>query len=171
MQRIAPMPKQLVYYKGKQVQQWMQELLPGVRFIGDGDSPSRYHTLLPIADLKNVCIVDCDIIPFGVAGINFTSDTVLAFHSDKSKYGHITVDANGNLAKVQERGIGTGIKCSGVYFVQDMHKLLDRMQSNPNSIADAMRGANIMREECIVRLGDPDDYYNALGLRAYDCGR
>lgn len=171
MQRIAPVPKQFVYYKGKQIQQWIRELLQEVHFVGDGDSPTRYHTLLPLAHLRNVCIVDCDVIPFGVRELDFTNDTVLAFPAYSAKYGHITLDHFGKLANVQERGSGLGLKCSGVYYVREMQTLLDRMQHNPNSIADAMRGADVLRESSTIRVGDADDYYNALGLRCYDRDR
>lgn len=168
MQRIAPLPKHHVYYKGMQVKDWIAVLLPDVQFIGDGKSPSRLHTLLPLSHMHNVCIVDCDNIPYGVAGMQFNNDTVLAFYSDSDKYGHITLDAEGKLQSAHERTAGAGLKCSGVYFVRSMNALLQRMQHTPNSIAAAMTGADVLQEHTTVRIGDADDYYNALGLRWYD---
>ena len=55
----------------------------------------------------------------------------------------------------------SNVKCSGVYFVKSVSELLKNM-TDDNSIASGMIGAKTIKETTFIRLGDVEDYFEAL---------
>lgn len=160
MKCLSPVDKHLLYYKDKRIIEWILSILPSAQVIGQEKTNSRKQTLLSIKDYKNVCIVDCDIIPFGLDKISFEEDTVLCFLSNKTKYSSVIIH-NGKVINASEENILTNTKCSGVYFVRSVKDLLDKM-INENSLCEAMIGSKAIFENTFVRMGDPEDYMESL---------
>ena len=157
---ISPVDKHLLYYKNKRIVEWMKEIIPTIEIIGEEKTNSRKETLKQIRHYENCVIVDCDIIPFGLSEVSFTEDTLLCFHSTKQKYGSIICE-EGKLKEANEGVSISNLKCSGVYFVSSVDKLLNSMKDE-NSIAKGMIGAQVMLEKSFIRLGDVEDYMEAL---------
>jgi hypothetical protein len=70
---------------------------------------------------------------------------------------------NNTLKEISEKENISNLKCSGLYFVKSMEKLLSSMKDD-NSIASGMIGARAIKETTFIRLGDVEDYYEALKL-------
>lgn len=160
MKYLSPVDKHLLYWKDKRIITWIQEIIPSAKIIGNNKTNSRKETLFELENVKNVCIVDCDIIPFGLENMNFYENTVVCFKSHKGKYGSLQLLENRIVSASETENI-SNIKCSGVYFVEDMNKLLDSM-IDPNSVVSGMIGSHVLFEETFMKLGDPQDYFESL---------
>ena len=192
MKAISPKPKHLLYYGGKRIIEHIIDAIQpfGEVFIMDslncvpGDSgtlwpltESRKHSLELIRDLKNVLIVDCDVIPVFAAEsfvdptpkirrnfdamVELQKDAIWCFESDNPKYGGLEISETGTLSASKERGNGHKYRASGLYFLKDVGATVDRM-TDQNSIASGMIGARMIFENTFIRVGDPEDYLNAL---------
>lgn len=157
---LSPKDKHLLYYKNKRIIEWIEQETPSVRIIGESKTKNRKETLQEIQTLEDVFIIDCDIIPFGIKDMVFTKDTVVCFHSEKPKYGSVVV-VNGKVIRTDESNSISKVKCSGVYFVKSVKKLLEKMQE-PNSIVSGMLGADVFIEKTFLRMGDVEDYMEAI---------
>lgn len=138
---------------------------------------NRKEQLELIRDWKNVLIVDCDVIPAFAAEsfkgptpkirrdfestIELEQDAIWCFESNSPKYGGLEMSETGTLAAAKERGQGHKYRASGLYFLKHVCATVDRM-TDPNSIAAAMIGARMIFENTFIRVGDPEDYLNAL---------
>ena len=198
MKAISPKPKHLLYYGGKRIIEHIIDAIQpfGEVFIMDslncvpGDSgtlwpptESRKHSLELIRDLKNVLVVDCDVIPV-FAKPTFVpdfkdyfewlptqpNDYIFCFASSSQKYCglHFTFDgaecqSSGCLESAIEHEVSERPmpRASGLYFLKDVGATADRM-TDPNSIASGMIGAKMTPEQTFIRVGDPEDYLNAL---------
>lgn len=198
MKAISPKPKHLLYYGGKRIIEHIIDAIQpfGEVFIMDslncvpGDSgtlwpltESRKHSLELIRDLKNVLVVDCDVIPV-FAKPTFVpdfkeyfewlptqpNDYIFCFASSSQKYCglHFTFDgaecqSSGCLESAIEHEVSERPmpRASGLYFLKDVGATVDRM-TDPNSIASGMIGARMIFENTFIRVGDPEDYLNAL---------
>jgi hypothetical protein len=60
-----------------------------------------------------------------------------------------------------ERDNVSSLKCSGMYFVKSIDRLLNSM-TDDNSVASGMIGARVIEEDTFIRVGDVEDYYEAL---------
>lgn len=151
-------------------------LPPGV-WMECGETESRKAQLEIIRDWRNVLIVDCDVIPVFVAEsfkdptpkikrsfdsiIELGTDAIWYFESDCSKYGGLEADENWRLVAAKERGQGHKYRASGLYFLKHVGTTIDRMTDH-NSIAGGMAGAMMIFENTFIRIGDAEDYLNAL---------
>ncbi len=186
MKAISPKPKHLLYYGGKRIIDCIVEVLKpfgDVRVFGAypgsenadnwmvcGPTGSRKEQLELIRDWKNVLIVDCDVIPvFAVTDWKelvkkfFAGpyDMIVYFDSDNPKYGGLEMSDDYRLKSAKERGHSQKYRASGLYFLKDVGATVDRM-ADPNSIASGMIGARMIFENTFIRVGDPEDYLNAL---------
>lgn len=190
MKGLGPQPKHLLYYGGKRIVDHIIEALAPfgeVRVFGRypdhlpqgvwmqcGPTASRKDQLELIRDWENVLIVDCDVIPVFDADSqeradykalfiqlrNLTDDAIWFFDSDCPKYGGLEME-NGILKAAKERGIEHKHRASGLYFLKHVGTTIDRM-TDPNSIASGMVGARMIFENTFIRVGDAEDYLNAL---------
>lgn len=174
MKCFSPKPKHLLYYMGKRIIDHIKDAFEGceIMVLEGPPTKSRTETLDEIRHLKNAMIVDCDIIPVGwdqallddAETGHYDWDTIWFFKSDNPKYGGLYMDNKGlrELERVCEKG-DTTTKCrsSGIYFLKDVGATLDRM-TDPNSVASGMIGAKMILENTFIRVGDPEDYLNAL---------
>lgn len=142
-----------------------------------GPTGSRKEQLELLRGWQNVMVVDCDVIPVFSAEsfkdptpkirrdfestIELGQDAIWYFDSDNQKYGGLEMDENCRLKSAKERGQGQKKRASGLYFLKDVGATVDRM-TDPNSIAAAMIGARMIFENTFIRVGDPEDYLNAL---------
>lgn len=183
MKGLSPRPKHLLYYGGKRIIDHIIEALqsfgevrvfgrysdylpPGV-WMECGETASRKEQLELIRDWQNVLIVDCDVIPVFAAweyllgkDEHERTDAIFYFESDSPKYGGLQMN-NGRLSFAKERGEGQKIRASGLYFLNHVGTTVDRM-TDPNSIASGMIGARMIFEDSFIRVGDAEDYLNAL---------
>lgn len=191
MKGLSPRPKHLLYYGGKRIIDHIIEAMqpfgdvrvfgrfpdhlpPGV-WLECGETESRKAQLELIRDWENVLIVDCDVIPV-FPGVEkqkeffelmcfgdplFAKDTIWYFESDCQKYGGLEMSAGGYLIAAKERGQGHKYRASGLYFLKHVGTTIDRM-TDPNSIAGGMGGARMIFENTFIRVGDTEDYLNAL---------
>lgn len=157
---MSPVDKHLLYWKDKRIIDWIKEELPAAKAIGEQKTNNRKETLEYIKDMTNVCIIDCDIIPFGLNELTFNDDTILCFESNKKKYGSVIVE-NKKVLETNENNSISNIKASGVYFVKSVKSLLENMKDD-NSISSGMIGADVIMESSFVRMGDVEDYMEAL---------
>ena len=148
-----------------------------------GETPNRKAQLELIRNWKNVLIVDCDVIPV-FAKPTFVpdfkeyfewlptqpNDYIFCFASSSPKYCglHFTFDgaecqSSGCLESAIEHEVSERPmpRASGLYFLKDVGATADRM-TDPNSIASGMIGAKMTPEQTFIRVGDPEDYLNAL---------
>ena len=160
LKTISPVDKHLLYYKNKRLVEWIKTIIPTIEIIGVEKTNSRKETLNKIAGYEDVVIIDCDIIPFGIEHMLFTKDTIVCFWSHKKKYGSVIVE-DSKVIEADEKDSISYIKCSGVYFVESVDKLLEKMEDE-NSIAKAMIGSSVIVESSFVRMGDIEDYMEAL---------
>lgn len=149
----------------------------GVDVIKCPPPPGRKKTLEQIRGWQNVMVVDCDIIPvltwesfknptkkyteFFSDALRRSSEYIWCFQSDCQKYGGLWADDDGLLLHAKEHAEGTALRASGLYFLKDVGATLDKM-TDPNGLAYAMIGAKMILEKTFIRLGDPEDYLNAL---------
>lgn len=178
MKGISPLPKHLLWIGGKRAVDHIRDTFPAypVKVLTNYETPghdvikckptnSRRETLEYIREMKNVLIVDCDIIPVGcfdyMTDSDFKTDTIWAFVSSNPKYGGLNVDGRGVLLGAEERGVGHEYRASGAYFLKDVAATIERM-TDPNSIAGAMTGAKVITENSFIRFGDVKDYANAV---------
>lgn len=163
MKGLSPLPKHHLYYKDKRIIDHLLDIFPGAEVLEGKPSNSRRETLEYIRDYKDVLIVDCDILINGNVP-QLTEDTVYCFRSDKDKYSSVLVNA-GTVSQSSENIPISNIRCAGIYYVKSVEVLLRNMSDN-NSIVSGMLGANVVYESTstIVPLGDPEDYYEALGI-------
>lgn len=184
MKGLSPNYKALLWYKGRRIIQALSDTLQGqfqvepvvlscydlpylnVRKIAP--TTTRLETLQHLAGMKDVLIVDCDIafdrLP-NFFGLPY--DFLYYFNSTCEKYASLFPYKDGEclrLGSAYENGTVSNFRASGVYFVKEIDTLLKRMTEHPNSIAAAMTGALMIREDNFVRLGDIEDYKTALGL-------
>jgi hypothetical protein len=117
------------------------------------------QTLMDVRHLTNTLIIDCDIIPTRVS-FDDSFDTIFYFSSHKKKYGSLVIE-NGIVKAASETNNLSPCKCSGMYYVKSVAELLAKM-TNPNSIASGMIGAHAIKESSFIRLGDVEDYFEAL---------
>jgi hypothetical protein len=160
MKCISPKDKYLLYWRDKRIIDWIIEIIPTVKIVGFEKTRSRKETLNQITEKKNICIIDCDIIPFGLPKIEFYGDTVICFNSDKNKYSSVKT-INDVIYDVSEHTNISQTKCSGVYFFEDIDKLLNNM-TDENSIVSGMIGSKILYENTFIKLGDVEDYFESL---------
>jgi hypothetical protein len=162
MKAISPKDKHLLYFKNERIIDIILGILPTAKIIGNNKTNSRKETLEEIRFEKNCLIVDCDIIPLlGYKVLqDLKEDTIFYFKSNKNKYGSLIIE-NGIVTGTAENKNISENKCSGVYFVKSMNELLNKM-TDVNSIASGMLGANTIEEKTFVKLGDLEDYFNAL---------
>jgi hypothetical protein len=172
MKGLSPKPKHLLYFGGERIVDRIKACFEGcaVEVLEGPPTANRAATLELLRGKKNVLIVDCDVIPeskfpeerplFQLK--NTTTDAIWFFYSINPKYGGLYPDENIRLNSVTEKG-DTVTKCraSGLYFLKDVGQTIDRM-TDPNSIASGMIGARMIPENTFIRVGDPEDYLNAL---------
>jgi hypothetical protein len=162
MKCLSQKPKHHLYYRDKKIIDHLKELFPQAEVLEGKPSQSRRDSLEYIRHYKDCLIIDCDIIPdFKTWSIN--EDFLYYFNSNKDKYGSIITDKSGKVLNASERKNISQQKTSGVYFVKSVSDLIDRMQTD--SIAEAMIGAKAVYEDSFIRLGDPQDYYEAMGIK------
>jgi hypothetical protein len=159
MKAISPKEKHLLYYKNRRIIDWILHLIPDAKLLGATKTLSRKHTLQEIKNEKNVVIIDCDIIPFGIDLTKIDFNSVYVFNSDKKKYGSVIVE-NNIIKESNEKENISNIKCSGIYCVKDIDILLKNMEDN--SIVSGMIGAKAIYENTFKRFGDVEDYYESI---------
>lgn len=160
MKEISPFDKQFIYYRDKRIIEHIFQIFPDAILLGSNKTNSRRETLQEIANEEDCLIVDCDIIPFGLPDLQFDCDSLFYFNSDKPKYGSILIEDDKLLAVDEKNSISKN-KCSGIYFVKSMSRLLEQMKDD-NSLASGMIGAKVIQENTFIKLGDVEDYYEAL---------
>jgi len=160
LKALSPKDKFELYYKNKKIIDWIKEVCPRVQILGKKKTNSRRETLQEIKHLKDVVIIDCDIIPFDHNLVEFDTNKVYAFYSNKNKYGSITVK-DSKVVSCSEKNNISNIKCSGIYCIKDMQNLLDNMKDD-NSIISGMIGADVVFENTFLRFGDVEDYYESI---------
>ncbi|MDA1120849.1 MAG: hypothetical protein O2887_10245 [Bacteroidetes bacterium] len=160
MKDISPKDKHLLYYKDKRVIECILSVFPKGKIIGNKKTNNRKETLKEIEWEENCLIIDCDIIPYGIDSLKFEGDTIIYFNSEKNKYGSLIVK-NNIVESVSENKNLSSNKCSGVYYIESIKSLLNRM-TDDNSIASGMIGAKTIKENTFIRLGDVEDYFAAL---------
>lgn len=159
---LSPKDKHKLYYKDKRIIDWILEIVPEARLLGNKKTNSRKETLLEIANQQNVLIIDCDIIPFGLdlSLINTEKNGIFIFQSNKNKYGSVLIN-NNTVIDANERTNISNTKCSGVYFCKDLGNVINQM-SDSNSIASGMLGSQVIMEDTFKRFGDVEDYMEAI---------
>lgn len=160
---ISPKDKHLLYFKNKRIIDWIKDILPGAKIIGEGKTNSRKETLSLIPEKENALIIDCDIIPFGLdtRSIDISSDCVMLFHSNSSKYGSVLLDDNNKVSISSENNNISTNKCSGVYFLKNLRRTIKNMTED-NSIISGMNGASTVFENTFLRFGDIEDYFSSI---------
>lgn len=166
LKKISPKDKHLLYWKNKRIIEWILEIIPDAKIIGKNKTNNRIETLNQInGPRKDILIIDCDIIPFGFdkSNIDTSSDAVFVFESKKQKYGSVLIE-NNRITNCSESDSISRIKCSGIYFIKDLDTTISKM-TNKNSIISGMVGASTVYENTFIRLGDIEDYMEAIGIR------
>lgn len=163
MKGLSPLPKHHLYYKDKRIIDHLLDIFPGAEVLEGKPSNSRRETLEYIRDYTNVLIVDCDVIPDKkiLPNPSGREDMIWYFNSDKDKYSSLIINDETVIEASESKKISEN-RCSGLYFVKSITDLLSRM--NGDSIAEAMIGAWAIQESSFIKLGDPEDYYEALGI-------
>lgn len=169
MKGLSPLPKHHLYYKDKKIIDWLLEVFPEAEVLENRPSNSRRETLGYIKDYIDTLIVDCDIIPHRgkidhMLSICPDNDWLTWFESNKKKYSSFVLGGGGHciIKQASENTELSNCRCAGVYFVKSVSDLLIRM--NSDSIAEAMIGATAGFTDNEITLGDPEDYYEALGI-------
>lgn len=160
MKNISPKDKHLLYFKNKRIIEWILDIVPTAKILGEKKTFSRTETLQQIGEEKNVVIIDCDIIPFGLKIDSLEEDTVYVFSSNKNKYGSVITE-NSRIKQYNEKENISNVKCSGVYCVKDMRILLKNMKEK-DSIISGMINAKVIFENMFMRFGDVEDYYESI---------
>ncbi len=164
LKNISSIEKQNLYFWNKKIIDHIHDIIPEAKVVGHIKTNNRQETLKQIEERYNILIIDCDIIPYNIniKDINTEIDNIYAFNSDKNKYGSIIAENNSVVAANEYNNLSK-VKCSGVYFCKDLQLVIQNM-TDPNSIISGMIGANIIMENTFKRLGDIEDYYEAIGL-------
>jgi hypothetical protein len=160
MKSLSPIDKHLLYYRDKRIIEHILDVFPNANLIGYDKTNSRKETLKQIINEKDCLIIDCDIIPLLDWNINLNEDTIFYFESQKNKYGSIEID-NSKVIRASDKENISNNKCSGAYFIKSIKDLVNKMEDS-NSIASAMLGAGVIKENTFIRLGDIEDYFEAL---------
>jgi hypothetical protein len=165
LKQISPLDKHLLYFRDKQIIQWILDIIPNAKTIGERKTNSRKETLEQISERYNILIIDCDIIPFGfdINKIDTDTDCVFVFESPKKKWGSVLLDHNNRIVSSSENNNISHTKSSGIYFIKDLKHTLANMTDN-NSILSGMIGAKTIYENTFVRLGDVADYVTAINI-------
>jgi len=183
MRGISPRAKHLLYYGGKRICEAIRDAFSaygpvyilthyefpyeGMEWIKCEPTKTRKETLKALRGWENVLIVDCDIIPLGITPelmryvMESAADCIWSFQSDNPKYGGLAMDESGRLTYAKEHDAGATLRASGAYFLKDVSATLDKME-DPNGLAAAMIGAALIQENTFVRIGDVEDYLNAI---------
>lgn len=161
MKSISPLEKYNLYFKDKKIIDWIFQIVPNAKLLGNKKTNSRRETLQEIKHKKDVVIIDCDIVPFELNLKEFSVDTVYVFKSIKPKYGSVILQDN-KISKTCENSDISNIKCSGIYCIKDVNTLLQNMKDD-NSIISGMIGADVIFENTFLRFGDVEDYYESIG--------
>lgn len=167
MKGLSPLPKHELYFGDKKIIDHLLEVFPGAEVLTGFESNSRRETLERIKDYEDCLIVDCDIIltrPH--ESMPLQGDWLYTFNSNKEKYSSVIIDPNKRtVSEASEHKKISDVHCSGMYFVKSVKNLLQKM-TDENSIVSGMIGAiAVLDHGKIVPLGDPEDYYEALGIR------
>ena len=164
LKKISPKDKHLLYWRDKRIIDWILEIIPNAKIIGTQKTTSRIETLNEITEKENILIIDCDIIPFqlNINNIDTSSDCVFVFNSTKNKYGSIK-HLNNKIIESSETNNFSHTKCSGIYFIKNLSHTTSHM-TDKNSIVSGMLGASIIYENSFIRLGDIEDYMEAIKL-------
>lgn len=165
LKTISPLDKHELYYQEKKIIEWILDIVPNAIIIGKEKTNNRKETLEQIPHKDNVLIIDCDIIPFNfnINQISEDQDSVFVFSSNKKKYGSVLLDKNNQIIKSSENDNISNIKCSGIYYIKNLEPTLNKMKG-PNSIISGMIGAKAIYENSFIKLGDIEDYIEAIGL-------
>lgn len=161
MKGLSPLPKHYLHYKDKRIIDWLKEVYPEAEVLDGYEALGRKELLTHIKDYTDCLILDCDIILPERLAFDDSEDCLWYFKSNKDKYGSIQIQDGGIIAACETRPISND-RCSGAYFIKSIAKLIERMESD--SIAEGMVGAYTYREDNFIRVGDPSDYYEALGI-------
>ncbi len=163
LKTLSPVDKHLLYWNNKRIIEWTLDIVPNAKLIGKEKTKNRFETLQEIKNEKNCLIIDCDIIPFGLNfNFNFNNDCVWCFSSNKPKWGS-AISSNGVLESVSEENPISTTKLSGVYYITNVNDLLNKMETgNKNSIGSGLIGSKVVFENTFVRLGDVEDYFDAI---------
>lgn len=165
MKGLSPLPKHELYFGDKKIIDHLLEVFPGAEVLTGFESNSRRETMERIKDYEDCLIVDCDII-IPTTGLHVqptVKNWVYYFESNKEKYSSIVLDGN-YIDQASETKSISQKKCSGLYYVRAVNELLERM-TDDNSIVSGMYNALAIPETYIIKLGDPEDYYEALGIK------
>lgn len=169
LKSISPSDKQNLYWGRMRIIEWIKSIFPDCLIIGEQKTNSRLETLKMLEVKENILVIDCDIIPLGIDLSNLHKDTIWFFQSKKEKYGSLIFNKDGELLRVSEGENISPFKSSGAYFIKDLEKTLKSMEHQPNSIAGALIGGVGRLEETFVRMGDVEDYLEAIKIkRPYD---
>lgn len=160
MKPLSPLEKHQLHIGDKKILEHIFDVFPDAKLIGHKKTNSRQETLSLLAGEKDCLIVDCDVIPIGFSYTGFETDVIFSFRTNKEKYCSLITE-NGKLAAAFEGENFSHIKSSGVYFLKSIDATIKRM-TNPNSIASGMIGAKVLEEDTFLRVGDVEDYYEAL---------
>lgn len=186
MKAISPKPKHLLYLGAKRIIDRIREALDPLGPVEVIDGPptaNRRETLERLRGRKNVLVCDCDVIPVFEKPTfvpDFKEyfewlptqprDFIFCFASASPKYCGLHFNFEGDecrksgcLESAIEREVSDNLifRASGLYFLKDVSATLDRM-TDPDSIASGMMGAKATPEQTFIRVGDPEDYLNAL---------
>lgn len=162
MKGLSPLPKHHLYYKDKRIIDHLLEIFPGAEVLEGKPSNSRRETLEYIRDYTDCLIVDCDVIPVGVDIKDTSTDWLYYFNSDKDKYSSINIDNDSLVMQSSESMRLSEKRCSGVYFIKSIEDTIRHMYDD--SIVMAMPNAMAYYESTFIKLGDPEDYYEALNI-------
>lgn len=164
LKQISNLDKHNLYFRNKKIIDHILEIIPDAEIVGIKKTNNRKETLKQISHNNNILIIDCDIIPYGLdlQQIDISQNNVYSFVSNKNKYGSIIVE-NNLVVSCSEYDNLSNIKCSGVYFCKDLSMVIENMQ-DPNSLISGMIGSKIIMEDTFKRMGDIEDYYEAIGL-------
>jgi len=164
LSNLSTLEKQYLYYQNKKIIDHILNIFPDAKIIGKNKTASRLDTLKLIQDRNDILIIDCDIIPFGIniTNLDISQDAVYVFNSVKNKYSSVIIE-NNRIIKYSENNSISNTKCSGVYFIKNLDILINNIQ-HKDSLVSGMIGANIILENTFKRMGDIEDYYEAIGL-------
>ena len=164
MKGLSPLPKHHLHYGDKRIIDHLLDIFPNAEVLEGFPSNSRRETLERIKDYTDCLIVDCDIVilPGRLQIIPTLEEFILCFNSSKDKYSSVVIERNRVVRSSEVMKI-SDIHCSGVYFIKSVNELIDSMADN--SVISGMGPCMAYHEDHIIKLGDPEDYYEALGIK------
>lgn len=160
LKTLSPVDKYLLHLGDKTILQHIYDVFPDAQLVGHKKTTSRRNTLEELRGKTDCLIVDCDLVPRGFVPFNTDRDTIWGFVTNKNKYCSLVLQ-NGLVSAALERDNVSSLKCSGMYFVKSIDRLLSSM-TDDNSVASGMIGARVIEEDTFIRVGDVEDYYEAL---------